>query len=154
MPKLKDRPKNSPVGKPAAKVLVAKDPELAKPKAPITTMKQAREEEENEQEAKSLRGVPGKMVTPEDHVVGSNYSIGNFFDLKWKDSKGNQLYVSLWYPTQRAAIDFPEDKAEFDIKTEAFKALKVPYIGILPGKPLKPDDARESLKAQGAKINI
>lgn len=146
--------------KPAAALV---KPKVQAPKAasaPITTLQQGREEEANEPNPQPVRPLAGgQPKTPEDFVVGDNYSIANYSvidgqhpERNWVDEKGNRLWVSKWYPTQQAIIDYPDDQAEFEVKTALFKKLGVAYVGVLPGQPLKAQEARDMLKAQGAKI--
>jgi hypothetical protein len=141
-------------GKPATKTIRAKAPAPKGPAAPAKTPADWKNEEANETESRSYRGaVRAQPVTPEQCVVNDNYSIGNWSHPSWVDEDENRLTVSLWFPTQKAAIDYPEDEAERNTKVEVFKKLKVAYVGVLPGEPLKVDEARKQLIAQGAKIN-
>lgn len=142
-------------GRPAARVLPAKSPAKAAAtrNAPARSTKDWKDEEANEGQAKSHRGPAGGPVsTPEEAVAGDNYHIANWSDPAWIDDAGERLTVSLWFPTQRVALDYPEDEAERNTKIAVFKKLKVPYVGVLPGQPLKVDEARKQLLAQGAKI--
>lgn len=149
--------RKTPAGQPAALTIPAKDPAKAKAtkQRPARSTKDWKDEEANEQDGKSHRGYAGaRLETVEQTVVGDNYSISNWGHPTWVDDDGARLSVSFWYPTQKAAIDYPDTQDELDTKIKVFKKLKVAYIGVLPGEPLRVEDARESLKEQGADIHI
>jgi len=138
-------------GMPAERILRAKAPKQAK--RPARSTKDWKDEEENEGASRSLRGPQGgHPLSPEQIVVGDNYSIGNWGAPNWLDDEGNRLTVAIWFPTQNAAIDYPEDEDELKVKRAVFKKLKVPYVGVLPGQPLQVEEARKQLRAQGARI--
>jgi hypothetical protein len=155
MPASTARKRTTEAGRPAARTLSAKSPAKAKAakRAPARSTKDWKDEEANETDSKSYRGkAGGPVTTPEEAVAGDNYHIANWSHPDWQDDEDNRLTVSLWFPTQRVALDYPEDEAERDTKIAVFKKLKVPYVGVLPGQPLKVDEARKQLLAQGAKI--
>jgi hypothetical protein len=156
MPATKTAPKatrSREAGAPAHRTIKAKQPKSKAPQPPARTPKDWKDEERNEDEGRSVRGAQGgKAVTPEQIVVGDNYSIGNWGLPTWQDDDGNRLIVSYWFPTQKVAIDYPYTKAELKTKEAVFKKLKVAYIGVLPGEPLEIDKAQAELRKQGAKI--
>ncbi len=142
-------------GIPTTKTIRAKDKDIASKSAkmPARTKEDWKREEENEKESRSMRGaIGGAPETIEQMVAGDNYSKANWGDPAWKSEGGRQLVVSFWFPTQRCAIDYPNSEEELKSKKAAFKKAKVAYVGVLPGQPLKVDEARAQLKAQGAKI--
>lgn len=148
-----ERPRKSVPGLPAEKIVKAKAAK-AEEKKPATSVKDWKQEEENEGESKSVRGtVGGKLLTIEQEVVGSNYSKSNWDDSAWLvPETGQRMTVSYYFPSAKAIIDYPRTHEEARIKTAAFKALKVPYIAVLEGEPLDINEARASLRAQGAEV--
>lgn len=121
------------------------------PRKPAKKVQDWKDEEAQEQDSSPVRAyVGGPISEPEDMVVGDNYKIINAGRPEWiKD--GKRFYVSCWYPTRQAIIDYPMDEAERKEKQELFKGLKLPYLGILQNEPLELDAARETLAKQGFK---
>lgn len=155
MPKTAVRTKEK--GNPQSVTILPKNKAVAKKSnaMPARTIKELEAGEANEGEAKSLRGaINGRLTTVEQEVVGSNYSRGNFNEANWEDAQGFRLFVDFWFPTCKAAIDYPDSKEQYEFKVALFKKLKVPYVGVLPGEPLNVETARQQLKAQGATILI
>ncbi len=139
----------------AAKTVLARKQPGEKKSTPqkIKTLKEGAEEEKQEAESRPVRAYAGQaMISPEDIVVGDNYKFINWSDPKWLDKDGARVTVVYFYPTQKVAVDFPNSEEELKIKQAFFKGLKIPYLGILPGEPLRADEARRELKQQGAKL--
>ncbi len=140
---------------PATKQVLARKTAAEKkaPRKPNKSLKDFKEEEATEADTQPVRPFAGqKPVTPEDIVVGDNYKFVNWSDAKWVDKEGKKVMVAYFYPTQNVAIDFPDTVEDLKAKQAFFKSIKLPYLGVLPGEPLRAVEARRELKQLGAKI--
>lgn len=138
----------------AKTVLARKQPGEKKEAAkPAKSLKDWKDEEQQEAESRPVRPFAGQaMISPEDIVVGDNYKFTNWSNPAWVDKDGARVMTAYYYPSQNVAVDFPDTTEELKIKQAFFKGLKIPYLGILPGQPLRADEARRELKQQGAKL--
>lgn len=127
-----------------------KKPQPRKPAKKVEDWKQEEAEETDSQPVSAYVG--GPITEPEDLVIGDSYKIVNCGRPEWITQDGARLYVSCYYPTQKAIIDYPMDEMERKQKQDFFKGIKLPYLGILQDEPLELEEGRKTLSAQGLKF--
>lgn len=140
-------------GNPASKTINPRVKASEKaPRKPAKSLKDWKDEEATEAESKPVRPyVGGPLTSAEDIVVGEGYKFINWADPAWVPGKQSPT-VYAFYPSARVIVDYPGDLEELEAKQAFFKEAKIPYLGVLPGEPLKSDEAKALLRKQGAKI--